>query len=288
MLPMNYITKLQSSISNSQTVLCVGLDPVPADFPQELRSSGRSENEMTVSFCRRVIEQTKTGAAAYKFNTAYFEALGADGFHVLNDILDAVPSGKVIIADAKRCDVPHTNARYKTAWFDQFGFDAITLSPFLGLETLTPFLEDTRHCVYALALTSNPGAADLMTRPFGSEESLSVYIAGLLRDYAAHHDGSLGMVIGATQPEYYTSVLRANPEAPLLIPGIGAQGGNIAELSGALADHNGLSLINVSRGISAIDPGSDEPWDIQVARNTDRINKSIESISQQYQIARNE
>ncbi len=280
---MSYISKLQASIRNSRSVLCVGVDPVPETFPREVRAMEQSENDMTVFFCRRVIEQTKTGAAAYKFNTAYFEALGADGFHVLNEILDAVPSGKVVIADAKRCDVPHTNARYKAAWFDRFGFDAITLSPFMGTDTLAPFLDDAGRAVYALALTSNPGADELMTRPFGTEKSLSAYIAGRLREVSARYPGSLGMVIGATHPEHYTPVLRAYPEAPLLIPGVGAQGGSVPELDRVLSGHDGLPLINASRAVAATDPSREEPWDIQIRHNTDRINKLIATISQKYQ-----
>lgn len=282
---MNYLEKLSASIRGSRSVLCVGLDPVPEHFPPEIRALNESESNKAVSFCRRVIEQTKTAASAYKINLAYFEVLGQDAFHVLNEVLDAIPSGKIIIADAKRCDVPHSNIRYKVAYFDRMGFDAITLAPFMGMETLEPFLQDTDRAVYAVTLTSNPGAADFLTQPFAGAPSLSTHIASLLRQTAGKHPGhfgSLGMVIGATQSEQYGPVMKAYPEAPLLIPGIGAQGGSITRLQKHLDDHIGFPLINASRGISGFDPESNDPWEIQVAHNTDHFKNSLRDITSRY------
>ncbi len=306
---MKYTDKLLASIRNSGSVLCAGLDPFPDQFPPELRpkitgipdsthatesliATGKlasaeilaatAEADLVITFCRRIIEQTKTGVAAYKLNLAYYEALGPDAFHVLDEVLDAIPSGKIIIADAKRGDVPHTNARYKAAYFDRFGFDAITLSPFMGTDTLIPFLGDATRAVYALTLTSNPGAADLMTHPFGDAPTLSAHLASLLKTCSLKHPGTLGMVIGATQSEVYGPVMEAFPEAPLLIPGIGAQGGSIPELEKRLAAHPGIPLINVSRGLSAFDPKNHKPWDIQIATNTDLFNKALQAISKNY------
>lgn len=279
---MTYSGKILNAISSSKSVLCAGIDPVPEQFPQVVQDQTSSESDMVVTFCRTVIEQTKTRVAAYKINIAYFEALGRDGFYVLNDVLDIIPPGKVIIADAKRGDVPHTNQRYKVAYFDKFGFDAITLSPFMGMDTLEPFLQDERFGVYALTLTSNPGASDLMTRPFMDSSTLSQHIAKRLRELSVSHPGSIGMVIGATQSAFYEPVLRAFPESPLLIPGIGAQGGSIKELSDTLADHHAPALINASRGLTGFDSASMEAWDIQIAKNTDTIAQSLASITEQY------
>ncbi len=276
---MTYLEKLLAAVRGSQSVLCAGLDPVPELLPPEIRSQGLPESEMAVTFCRRLIEQTKTGVAAYKINIAYFEALGVDAFYVLNDVLDAIPSGKILIADAKRGDVPHTNARYKTAYFDRLGFDAITLSPFMGMDTLLPFLQDSDRAVYALTLTSNPGAADLMTRPFGDFSTLSEYLATLMRNTSHQHPGTLGMVIGATQSTVYGPVMQAYPEAPLLVPGVGAQGGSVPELARHLQRHEGIPLINVSRGLAAFDKNSPNTWEVQVAGNTDSYNKILQEIS---------
>ena len=279
---MTYPEKIMSSIRSSQSVLCAGIDPIPENFPSEIQARSQSEYDMVIAFCRRVIEQTKTGVAAYKINLAYFEALGADAYHILNEVLDAIPSGKIIIADAKRGDVPHTNARYKTAYFDRLGFDAVTLSPFMGLETLEPFLQDDDRAVYALTLTSNSGASDFMTRPFEDAPTLSEHLAGRLRILSASHPGTLGMVIGATQNQIYERVLRAYPESPLLIPGIGAQGGSIEELSEKLAGHSGIPLINASRGLSVYDAASGDAWDYQITRNTDHLVKLLSPITDRY------
>lgn len=279
---MTYSRKLQAAVHGSRTVLCAGLDPVPEMIPPELRSQGLPESEMAVTFCRRLIEQTKTGVAAYKINIAYFEALGVDAFYALNDVLDAIPSGKILIADAKRGDVPHTNARYKTAYFDRLGFDAVTLSPFMGMDTLLPFLQDPERAVYALTLTSNPGAADIMTRPFGDFATLSEYLAALMQETSQQHPGTLGMVIGATQAAVYGPVMKAYPGAPLLIPGVGAQGGSVTELASHLRHHEGIPLINVSRGLAAFDKENPNTWEVQVATNTDHYNKMLQTISERY------
>ncbi len=247
-----------------------------------MRHQYDSDRDLIPAYCRRIIEQTKTGTAAYKLNLAYFEAIGPEGYIILDEVLDAIPFGKVTIADAKRCDVPHSNEQYKVAFFDRLGFDAITLSPFMGTDTLVPFLGDASRAVYALTLTSNPGAAELMTRPYDSAPSLSAHVASLLRSCAAGHPGALGMVIGATQSEVYGPVMEAFPEAPLLIPGIGAQSGSIPDLERQLAEHHGIPLINVSRGLSTIDPEKDEPWDVQIANNTARFRKALQGISARY------
>ncbi len=279
---MSFQNKLLAAVRNAGSVLCTGLDPVPGAMPPELRQQYDTDHDLILAWCRRVIEQTKTGSAAYKVNLAYFEAIGPDAFVLLDEVMDAIPSGKVLIADAKRGDVPHSNERYKTAFFDRLGFDAITLSPFMGTETLAPFLGDASRAVYALTLTSNPGAEELMTRPFGKAPSLSAHIASLLRKCAAEHPGALGMVIGATQNKVYGPVMEAYPEAPLLIPGVGAQSGSISELERHLARHSGIPLINVSRGLSSFDPGSSDPWDVQIANKTALFNKAIQAISDRY------
>ncbi|MDG5767902.1 orotidine-5'-phosphate decarboxylase [Balneolales bacterium ANBcel1] len=276
---MTYSEKILNAVRGSRSVLCAGIDPVPEQFPPVIRNSGQPEREMAATFCRTLITQTKAHVAAYKINTAYFEALGPDAFHVLNDVLDAIPSGKIIIADIKRGDVPHTNARYKTAFFDRFGFDAVTLSPFMGLDTMLPFLQDTERAVYALTLTSNPGASDFMTQPFGGRPTLSEYVADQLQKLSETCPGTLGMVIGATQSDLYKPVMRAFSGAPLLIPGVGAQGGSVEELSAALQRHRGVPLINVSRSLSAFNADAPEPWDLQIALNAGRLNGTLEAIA---------
>lgn len=276
---MTYQKKLFNAISKSASVLCAGIDPVPEAMPAEIRKPGASIHETVLSYCRCIMEQTCSRVAAYKINLAYFEALGPDAYRLVEEVLHAVPSGKIMIADAKRGDVPHSNERYKAAFFDRFGFDAITLSPFMGLDTLAPFLDDESRAVYALTLTSNPGAADLMTQPFGKAPTLSAHLASLLRTFSREHPGSLGMVIGATQSEVYGPVMQAFPEAPLLVPGIGAQAGSIQDLESNLSGHPGLPLINVSRGLSVYDPENRKPWEAQISDNADRFHALLRPIT---------
>lgn len=277
---MNYLDKLKASIQQTTSVLCAGLDPVPEHFPPAIRSGSSSESAQTIAFCEAIINGTQTLAAAYKLNLAFFEALGTDAFTVLKEVLARIPADKIVIADAKRGDVPHTNARYKKTYFDQFGFDAITLSPFMGVETMAPFLEDEGRAVYALTLTSNAGANDFMTRPFGDAPMLSLYLAKLLADAAKNYPGALGMVIGATQSDQYAPVFQAYPQAPLLIPGIGAQGGSVDGLEKELRHHPGLPLINVSRGLSSYEPDCADTWEAQIFKNAQNFHSLLKNISQ--------
>ena len=279
---MAYLKKLETSIRSSGSILCAGLDPAPEMYPPPVRALDGSESTRTLEFCRRIIEQSKTRVAAYKFNLAFFESLGPDGLQIFDEILDSVPPGKIIIADAKRCDIPHSARRYAEAYLERFGCDAITVSPFMGLETIEPFLQSKDHAAYVITLTSNPGARDFMLRPFGEYDSLSSYLADSLRRLDSTHPGTTGMVIGATQSEHYQPVISSFPDAPLLLPGVGRQGGSTNELSRYLKQHKGLPLINVSRGISAWDPQSDDSWEVQIARNTDRFHKQLSDITQQY------
>lgn len=261
---ISYSEKLHQAIACSGSVICAGLDPVPSLFPAPVRNAGGSDAEQTLRFCRTIIAQTSEHVAAYKINLAYFESLGPEGLQVFSQVLQAIPEDKIGIADAKRGDVPHTNERYKAAFFDHFNVDAITLSPFMGLDTLTPFLQDARKAVYALVLTSNPGASDFLLKPFLNAATFSEYLAGALRSHSQTLPGTLGMVIGATQHQTYAPVMNAYSQAPLLIPGIGAQGGSADDLARQLELHNGLALINASRSLSAFKEHDPRPWEQQI------------------------
>lgn len=276
---ISYLEKLHQAIIRSGSVICAGLDPVPSNFPATVRDAGGSDAEQTLRFSRTVIAQTSEHVAAYKLNLAYFESLGAEGLQVFKQVLQAIPEDKIRIADAKRGDVPHTNERYKRAFFDQFDVDAITLSPFMGLDTLTPFLQDARKAVYALVLTSNPGASDFLLKPFLNAATFSEYLAGALRSHSQTLPGTLGMVIGATQHETYAPVMNAYDQAPLLIPGIGAQGGSADDLARQLERHNGLALINASRSLSAFKENDPHPWEQQITDEARRMKERFGEIT---------
>jgi len=278
---MTFTEKLTRSIQSSNSVLSVGLDPDPDKIPLPLRQQISDPHDLVFEFCRRVIESTKSEAAAYKPNLAFFEALGSGGLRVLESLLDVIPHGKIIIADAKRGDIGTTAAKYKVAFFDKMQVDAITLNPLMGLETLDPFLDDSSKAVYVLTMTSNRGAADFLQTPVKGRLSLGEYISEHLSKKQAQSAAPLGMVIGATQTETAGQVLRAHPGAPLLIPGIGAQGGDPNMLLDLLADHAGLPLINSSRAI--IYAGEDnENWEELVALKASETRQQIDLITKKY------
>ena len=278
---MTFTEKLTRSIQSSNSVLSVGLDPDTEKIPLPLRQQFRDPYDLVFEFCRRVIESTKSEAAAYKPNLAFFEALGSGGWKVMESLLDVIPHGKIIIADAKRGDIGTTAEKYKIAFFDRLQVDAITLNPLMGLETLDPFLDDRSKALYVLTMTSNPGAADFLQKPLLGRLSLGEYISEHLIKKQERSPASIGMVIGATQTDRARQILRVNPKAPLLIPGIGAQGGDPAELKNLLETHAGLPLINSSRAIIYAG-GDNENWEELVAIKASETRQLLDPITQNY------
>ena len=239
--------------------LVVGLDPDPARLPDSLAPDA-APAERVVEFNQRIVEATADLAAAYKPNSAFYEALGEDGFHALEEtiatIRERAPKAAVIL-DAKRADIGSTNAGYVTAAFDQLGADAITVHPYLGGEALAPFLERTDKLVFVLARTSNPGAGEL--------QDLVADGVPLYRHVARSVTGSwnaagnCGLVVGATYPEEMKAIREDIPvEMPILIPGVGAQGGDVAAVVAAnQSAGSGAFLIAASRSIIYASSGED-------------------------------
>ncbi|MEX0780720.1 MAG: orotidine-5'-phosphate decarboxylase [Balneolales bacterium] len=277
---MKFNEKLHHSIKQTGSVLCIGLDPNIKLFPEELTGTKVNKNDQILQFCAGVIQASQKYACAYKINTAYFEALGNLGFDILGRVKDLIPSDKIVIADAKRGDVGHTADQYKIAFFDVFDFDAITLSPLIGFDTLTPYLQSEEKAIFVLALTSNPGAKDFFLKPFGNS-NLSCYIAGSLRKEQVASATSIGMVIGATQDAAGT-VLDEFPEANLLIPGIGAQGGSVEMLENALKNHRGYPLISVSRGVLYPENKTGRNWEHALEKQARKYHQQLQTISRKY------
>jgi orotidine-5'-phosphate decarboxylase len=214
--------------------LAVGLDTVPERIPKSV-APGASPAERVVEFNRQIIAATADLAAAYKPNAAFYEALGADGFRALEETIAAIRSdapGAMVILDAKRADIGSTNAGYVAAAFDQLGADAITVHPYLGGEALSPFLERAEKLVFVLARTSNPGAGelqDLVADGVPLYRHVARTVAG-----SWNAAGNCGLVVGATYPEEMRAVREDIPvEMPILIPGVGAQGGDVAAVVAA-------------------------------------------------------
>ncbi len=278
---MTYIEKLQQAVKDSQSTLCVGLDPNIELLPEAVKAKFDTPEEQIVFFCKMVIDYTYEHCAAYKPNLAFFESLGAVGLAVFQEVIAHIPKGRIVIADAKRGDISSTAEHYKKAFFDKFEVDAITLNPLMGFETLNAFSADESKGIYVLTLTSNPGASDFLKKPFEGFDSMAEYIAHELFEYSVKVEAHLGMVIGATQAEEAKAVINHHGNGSLLIPGIGAQGGSIDELAASLSDHEGIPLINSSRGI--IYAGSDqENWIDHVSKSSKSMKESISKITEQY------
>jgi len=276
---MTFIQKLQKAVNESNSTLCVGLDPNPGLFPDPVKERLKSPEEQFIYFCKLVIDYTSASCAAYKPNLAFFEALGGHGLEVLQEVINHIPDGKIIIADAKRGDLPSTADHYKKAFFERFNVDAVTLNPLMGFETLQAFSEDPGKGMYVLALTSNPGADDFLKKPFQGFDMMSQYIAQKLSEIPS--EAHPGMVIGATQGDILKSVIKYHPKAALLIPGIGAQGGSVEELETALKDHHGIPLINSSRSIIYAG-GNKENWAELIEHQATETKNLLASITNQY------
>ncbi len=239
--------------------LVVGLDTDPGRIPETVAPRA-SPAERVVEFNRRIVESTADLAAAYKPNSAFYEALGADGFRALEATILAIRSAApdaAVILDAKRADIGSTNAGYVTAAFDQLGADAVTVHPYLGGEALAPFLERAEKLVFVLARTSNPGAGEFQDL-LADEVPLYRHVARTVaRDWNAA--GNCGLVVGATYPEEMKAIRADVPaEMPILVPGVGAQGGDVAAVVAANREAGSDAfLIAASRSIIYASSGED-------------------------------
>lgn len=236
---MNFREKLQQRLDASGSRLCVGIDPRSESHP-----GGLAEIR---EFVFRVVGETAVFAGAFKPNIAYFEALGVPGYQLLEDLIGRMrDTGVPIILDAKRGDIDSTQAQYARAYFDLWDVDAVTLSPYMGSDSVEPFLGRPGKGVYLLGVTSNPGAADLETRPLADGRR----VFELVGDMAARRPAEIGLVVGLTNAS--AEVLAGIPDVPLLVPGLGAQGGDLEALAGT--GREAPSVINVSRGILYAEP----------------------------------
>lgn len=245
---LTFFQQLDQRARATGSLLCIGLDPHPADLPEPSASAAKD-------FCLRLIEATADLVAAFKPNAAFFEAFGPEGWQALQEVIAAVPEGVPVILDAKRGDIASTAEAYARSTFSLLGAGAVTLSPYLGRDSLEPFLADPARGCFLLCKTSNPGAGDLQDLALSlSGGPLYAEVARLAQEWNTR--GNIGLVVGATQPEALRRVRVAAPELWFLAPGVGAQGGDLAEAlqNGLRADGLGM-LLNVSRSVArAADP----------------------------------
>ena len=232
--------ELISTIWSKKSMLCVGLDTAAEKLPHGFSKDAKG----MLAFNKEIIEATKDIAVSYKLNTAFYEALGVDGWKLMEETRALLPDHTFNIADAKRGDIGNTSKMYAKAFFDTLDFDALTVAPYMGEDSVAPFLEFKDKVTIVLGLTSNKGSIDFQTN---ASYSPPLYET-VLRTVSQWGDSSsLMFVIGATKANMLEHIRKIIPDHFLLIPGVGAQGGNIGEVIKANSD--GPAIINVSRGI---------------------------------------
>jgi orotidine-5'-phosphate decarboxylase len=252
------IDRLRAIQREKQTALCVGLDPDPERLPAPLRD-GRLLTDAVREFCATIVEATAPYACAFKPNFAFFEALGPAGLTVLDQVTAAIPDDSLLIGDAKRGDIGNSARFYARSIYEDLGFDACTVSPYLGQDSLAPFLEYEDRCTFVLARTSNDGAADLQEACTCDGTPLYRHVARRVAEWSAEADGTAGLVVGATAPDALAELRADAPSLPFLVPGVGAQGGDPAAVMDAAATDDGPVLVNSSRSILYADEGPDYP-----------------------------
>ncbi|WP_138432170.1 orotidine-5'-phosphate decarboxylase [Fodinibius saliphilus] len=277
---MDFKTKLNKAVNSNNSTVCVGLDPNLDLLPAELNGIIDPAERVT-QFLKTVIDVTHEHCAAYKPNLGFFEALGADGWDTFEEIINNIPEDKVIIADAKRGDISSTAEHYSKAFFETLEVDAITLNPLMGFETLEPFLDYPKKGIYVLTLTSNPGAKDILLQQLDSGQTLSTFIAKNLHKKQQNHTTAVGMVVGATKATELDPVISHFQQSPLLIPGVGKQGGSVNELANALEAHTGTPLVNSSRSIIYARNDS-EDWKNAIGNAASNLKKRLAPITNRY------
>jgi orotidine-5'-phosphate decarboxylase len=226
-MPMTFIEQLKQATYLHRSVLCVGLDPEPAKFPVHLRG----KPDAIYEFCARIVDATSDLVCAFKPQIAYFAAHRAEAQleQLITHIRRVAPTIPVIL-DAKRGDIGSTAEQYAIEAFERFGADAVTLSPFMGFDSIEPYVKRHGKGAFLLCRTSNPGGDDLQTQRLADidgQPKLFEHLAHLAQG-SWNINGQLGLVVGATYPDEIARVREIAPSLPLLIPGVGAQGGDAA------------------------------------------------------------
>ncbi len=247
---MKFLDKLTAAVRNNNSLLCVGLDPDPSRLPPGVG---------LLDFNKQIIEATKDTVCAYKINLAFFEAMGDEGYQLLKLTRDYIPADIPVIADAKRGDIGNTSKAYAKAVFDNLGFDAITVHPYMGLDSISPFLDYTNRGIFILCRTSNPGSNDFQNLPCLSIEGqvpLYKFVARKAQEWNRY--SNIGLVVGATYPEELKEIRKTCPDMPLLIPGVGPQGGDLGlAVTSSINNRGEGAIINSSRQIIYASLGSD-------------------------------
>ncbi|UCC17352.1 MAG: orotidine-5'-phosphate decarboxylase [Dehalococcoidales bacterium] len=239
---MNFIDKLLAASRRNNSLLCIGLDTDPDLIPEDIA---------IFEFNREIIKATKDLVCAYKPNLGFYEAQGIEGLQALKRTVDYIPDNIPVIADAKRGDIGNTAKGYARAIFELYQFDAVTVNPYLGLDAIEPFTSYKDKGVFVLCRTSNPGAVDFQSLQCEIDsKKRPLYEVVAIKAGELNIHGNVGLVVGATYPEEMKTIRVLQPDMPFLIPGIGAQGGDLESTVRYGIDVNGeKAVINSSRQI---------------------------------------
>lgn len=232
------------------TYLCVGLDTDPEKLPDHLKDHPDGIYE----FNKQIIDATLDHCVSYKINTAFYEAIGTKGWEIMERTIAYIPSTHLIIADAKRGDIGNTSSQYAKAFFDFLKADAITVAPYMGEDSIKPFLEYQNKWTIVLGLTSNKGASDFELQEAGGKKLYERVLETVSRWGSADN---LMFVVGATQAEEFINIRQIIPDHFLLVPGVGAQGGSLEEISSKAMNNDIGILVNASRAVIYASAGLD-------------------------------
>lgn len=262
--------ELVQQILEKGSYLLVGLDTDPNQLPQQFERSTAG----MLAFNKAIIDATKDVCVGYKINTAFYEAHGVKGWEVMEETVNYIPRHHFTIADAKRGDIGNTSKQYAKAFFETLNFDAVTVAPYMGEDSVKPFLEFSDKWTILLGLTSNPGAKDFELRRLLQQENAGIETSGSSSESTSHQteylyeqvlqtasgwgsESNLMFVVGATRPDEFTNIRRLTPNHFYLVPGVGAQGGSLREISEkALISDCGI-LVNASRAVIYASGGDD-------------------------------
>lgn len=248
---MDFYQHLLNAQHKNNSLLCVGLDTDPDKLPLHLRSSG----DAVLEFNRRLIDATKDIVCAYKINLAFYEGAGERAWHILHQTLASIPEELVTIGDAKRGDIGNSSEMYARTLMEDYRFTASTVSPYMGEDSVRPFIKNSAQGAFILAVTSNPGAKDFQYLKINGRPLYEQVIKRVKIWNSLHN---CGLVVGATRPAELKKIRSMTADMPFLIPGIGAQGGDLKAAVKYGCDANGAkAVINASRSIIYASKGED-------------------------------
>lgn len=248
---MTFYQKLDAISAKNKSLVCIGLDTDVRKIPEHLRSNPNP----VLAFNRAIVEATSDLVQSYKLNLAFYEVLGAGAFETVKGTLECIPPDVVTIGDAKRGDIGNTASMYAQTLFEEFSFDAATVAPYMGFDSVEPFLAYGDKGVIILTLTSNRGSRDFQYLDTGGEP-LYVRVAGKIIEW--NTAGNCGAVVGATHPRELAELRALLGDIPILVPGLGAQGGDVEKSVKAGVNSSGLrAVFNSSRAILYAGTGLD-------------------------------